>query len=204
MLLAMISKLAVSLLVGVATCAVAQGFHWDAKKSHELVRKDAIRFAKELSPADRTLLIRAIAAKFRSRMADLDIASEKQLLSVAADTRIELVDLDGDGTPEVLAQSWADETCGAVGNCLFWIFKKTNTGYQSILNGGAQTFSVEDTNTNGFRDVTLGLHDSAIESRLYLYRFNDGRYRKYGCYDAKWAKELGGPMLKRPIITKCK
>lgn len=200
----MIRKLTISLLVGMAACSVAQSFHWDAKKSHELTSKSAIPFSKELSPADQTLLIRAIAAKLRPAMSELDIHSEKQLLSVAADTRIELIDLDGDRTPEVIAQSSGVETCGAVGNCLFWIFKKTNAGYRSILSDGAQVFSIEDTSTNGFRDVTLGLHDSATESRLFPYRFSNGRYRRRGCYDAEWVRQLGGPTLKRPIITHCK
>jgi hypothetical protein len=203
MLLTMLQRLAIGLLVGVATCAAAQSFHWDVKKSHELARKDAIRFSKELSPADRTLLIRAIAAKLRPKMDAFDISSEKRLFGLAADTRIELLDLDGDGTPEVIAQSFGMETCGAVGNCLFWIFKKTNVGYQSILNHGAQVFRIEDTNTNGFRDVTLGLHDSATESHLFPYRFSNGMYRQRGCYDAEWVKEPGGPILKTPVITKC-
>ena len=72
-----------------------------------------------------------------------------------------------------------------------------------ILNGGAQTFAIEDTITNGFRDVTLGLHNSATESELRPYRFSDGRYRKRGCFDANWTKEIDGPLLKKPIITPC-
>jgi hypothetical protein len=204
MLLAMFPKLAISLLVGVATCAVAQDSHLSGKKPREIASENEIRSSKQLSPADRTLLIRAIAADLRPEMNDFGIDSEKQLLSQAAHTRIELVDLDGDGTPEVFVQSSGPETCGAVGNCLFWIFKKTNGIYKPILSGGAQTFSIEDTSTNGFRDVTLGLQDSATEDHLYPYRFSNGMYRKYGCYVEKWTKELGGPMLKRPIVTKCK
>jgi hypothetical protein len=199
----MIRNLAAVLLVAITPCALAQSFHWDSKKSHELVRKNAIRFSKELSPEDRSLLLHAIAARLHPGMADLDIQSEKQLLNAAADTRIELVDLDGDGKPEVIAQSWGDETCGATGNCSFWIFKKTDRSYKTILNGGAQVFAVEETSTNGFRDVTLGLHDSATESELFPYRFSGDRYRKRGCFDANWAKEVGGPILKKPIITPC-
>jgi hypothetical protein len=200
---AMIRNLAAVLLVAITPCALAQSFHWDAKKSHELVRKNAIRFAKELSPEDRSLLLYAIVARLRPGMADLDIQSEKQLLDAAADTRIEVVDLDGDGKPEVIAQSWGDEMCGATGNCAFWIFKKIGSVYKAILIGAAQTFAVEETGTNGFRDVTLGLHDSATKSELRLYRFSEGRYHKRGCFDANWAKEVGGPILKKPIITHC-
>jgi hypothetical protein len=196
----MIRNLTIVLFVVATSCASAQSFHWDSEGSHELVRKNAIRFSKELSPGDRSLLLHAIAARLRP---NLDIHSEKQLLDAAADTRIELVDLDKDGKLEVIAQSWADETCGATGNCLFWIFKKTDRGYKTILNGGAQVFTVEETSTNGFRDITLGLHDSATRSELHPYRFGDGRYRKRGCFDANWVKEIGGPTLKKPIITPC-
>jgi hypothetical protein len=203
MLLAMIRWLAVGLFVGAATCTWAQSFRWDAKKPQELTRENAIRFTKDLSASDRSLLIRAIAAKLRPKMDNLDIHSEKQLLSVAADTRIELVDLDSDGTPEVLAQSSGMETCGAVGNCLFWIFKKTNTGYRTILSDGAQIFTIEDTSTEGFRDVTLGVHDSASERHLFPYRFSNGRYHQRGCYDANWTPNIDGPVLKKPIIRPC-
>ena len=199
----MFRSFAAVLVVVIIPFAQAQSFHWDSKKSHELGRKDAVRFSKELSPADRAFLLRALAAKLRPMMTDLDIQSEKQLLDAAADTRIKLVDLDGDGEPEVIAQSWADGTCGAVGNCFFWVFKKTDSGYMAILNGGAQTFTVEDTTTNGFRNLTLGLHDSATESELFPYRFCGGRYRKLGCFNANWTKEIGGPILKKPIITPC-
>jgi hypothetical protein len=203
MLSAMLRKLAIVVLTCVASCASAQGFHWDVRKSHELTRKNAVRFSKELSPADRSVLIRAITAKLRPEMDDLDIHSEKQLRSAAANTRIELVDLDGDGTPEVLAQSWGMETCGAVGNCLFWIFKKTDGIYKPILSDGAQVFAVEDTSTNGFRDVTLAVHDSASESHLFPYGFSNGRYRRLGCYEAEWFPKPDGPMLKTPIIKRC-
>ena len=199
----MIRSFTVVLLVAITPCALAQSFHWDSKKSHELVRKNAVRFSTELSPDDRSLLLHAIAARLRPGKADLDTHSEKQLLADAADTRIELVDLDGDGKPEVIAQSWGMETCGATGNCAFWVFKKIDGGYKTILHGGAQVFVVEETITNGFRDITLGLHDSASESELRPYRFSEGKYRKQGCFDASWTKEIGGPILKKPIITPC-
>jgi hypothetical protein len=182
----------------------ASRLQWDAEHGVELAQNDSVRVSNILAEGERASLIRAIAAKLRPQMADLQIRSEKQLLLVAANTRIKLVDLDGDGTPEVLAQSWGSDTCGAVGNCFFWVFQKTDSGYKTILNSGAQTFTVEETRTDGFRDLMLADHDSASEKTLYLYRFSSGRYRQTGCYDADWAPNPVEPMLKKPVIAPCK
>jgi len=177
---------------------------WDAAHGVELSWRDSAGHSKDLAGPDRIALIHAIKAKLRPRMADMNISTEKELTRVAADTRIKLVDLDGDGTAEVIAQSMGMETCGGTGNCIFWVFKKTPNGYSCVLDSVSQSFVVEGLRSSGFSDVTLAVHDSASEKHLYVYRFSAGKYREAGCFDADWIPNIVGPALKRPVITKCK
>lgn len=176
----------------------------DAVHGTELSLRDSVGSNTSLNVRDREALLKAIEAKLRSGDADSDNSPEKELESSARDTRIRLVDLNGDGVPEVIAQSMGAETCGAVGNCEFWVFKKTAAGYVSILDARSQRYSVDETQSNGYLDLTLALHDSATRQQLYLYRLQRGAYRQMGCYEANWRPEINGPVLKRPMITLCK
>ena len=177
---------------------------WDAMHGTELSPRDSVSTSKRLSVRDRAALRKAIEAELRADPADLDKPSDKGMASAAGATRIRLVDLNGDGVAEVIAQSMGWETCGAVGNCETWVFKKTAAGYVSILDAGSQSFAVDKTRTDGYLDLTLALHDSATRKELRLYRFEGGRYRRVGCYEADWMPVIDGPVLKRPKITGCK
>ena len=76
-----------------------------------------------------------------------------------------------------------------------------------ILSGNSfQTFTVRPTRTDGFNELALGMHGSAFEQQIYVYRFSNGRYSRGPCFDAKWQKLLGDELedLKDPIIMPCK
>jgi hypothetical protein len=163
-------------------------FHWDFRQAQELKLGQAINKSPALTDAERTALVKQIATQLRRAMANLGIESEHELLTIAARTRIELVDLNDDGTPEIIAQPVGLKAgCGATGNCPFWVFAKSNSGYDLILEGGGQVFTVEPTRTNGFSDLVLGTHDSADEQTLYLYCYREGKYHEHpDCYHAEW------------------
>ena len=126
---------------------------------------------------------------------------------MAAATRVKLVDLDGDGRPEVIAQGIGD-VCSRTGNCPFWVFQRVASGYKVILEKGAvQTFTVQPTRSNDYSDLLLSMHGSATEQELYSYQFGHGRYRSIACYDANWSYlDENGRIheLKRPRITPCR
>jgi hypothetical protein len=172
------------------------GFQWNSKESQEA--RDTVRASKGISPAERAMLLNALAARFKG---DPNPKSE------AEDTRVRLVDLNGDGVPEVISQASGD-ICSPTGNCPFWAFQKTGTQYRLILEKGAvQDFTIQPTQTNGYFDLVLGMHGSATEQGLFLYQFRDGRYRRAGCYDANWTylgKDGEYHNLKQPRITPCK
>lgn len=183
---------------------VSQDFHWDWRDSQELVAvAQSLRNAK-MSEPDRVAIAKAIEAQTRPDMSDLEIKSEKQLAEAALDTRIKMIDLNHDGTPEVVAQGMAG--CSPTGNCSFWVFEKTPRGYKLLLNGFGQTFTVEKASTNGFRDIVVSTHDSAFDSMITVYRYKGGSYHDVACYDAAFfVRERDDSMreLKDPRLTPC-
>lgn len=92
------------------------------------------------------------------------------------------VDLNGDRRSEVLVRAVTLPSCGAVGNCDFWVLEKRSGRYRIILHGddywditemGKQMLHQK---TNGYRDILLKGHFSAAETRYVTYRFNGKRY----------------------------
>ena len=167
-------------------------FHWNAQDIQELSGKDRIEVTKALTLDQRKSLIDALVVQLRSSRRIGDAASARELLETANETRVKLIDLNGDGVPEVIAQASDDEFCSPTGNCAFWVFLRSSSEYRIILERHAiQEFEVLPTRTNGFNDLVLGQHGSATESGLYIYRFAKGRYRKGPCYDVNWERLVG-------------
>lgn len=186
-------------------------FYWSIRKAHELDYHRTIRNSPDLNPVERAALIKTVAALIRPFMEDNEIGSERELSQLAANARVELVDLDGDGIPEVIAQaSDLKAGCGATGNCAFWVFKKSSSGYKLLLDtrgkdgvGGAELLTVEENRTNGFKDLILAAHESASEKSLLVYRYKNGSYRESACHYASWLSTAGGTWhdLKNPLIS---
>ena len=151
-----------------------------------------------MSLADRVVLIDAVAAQ----MHDWRIGSEQQVRAVAAEMPIKLVDLNGDGTPEVIAQAAGTESgCSATGNCPFWIFQLKKDGYSVLLDGEAQIFRVQPNRTNGFHDIALSRHGSAFMSEVTEYKFDGTMYKVGACYNFQWGD--ADHWFKRPLLTPC-
>ena len=154
---------------------VSRSFHWNWRNSQELIAvAQSLRDAKA-SESEKKAIAAAIEEQIRANMADFEIDSESQLEKAALDTRVKMIDLNRDGTSEVVAQAMVG--CGATGNCSLWIFQKTAHGYKLLLDGFGQTFTIQRASTKGFRDIVVAEHDSAFESGLTVYRYKDGQYR---------------------------
>jgi len=178
-------------------------FHWNWRDWQELNAEQSLRKAK-LMEQRREAIANAIADEIRPMMADLEIQSETELQKAALDTRVKMIDLNGNGVSEVVAQGMVG--CGATGNCPFWILRKTKHGYELILEGEAQTFTIQNSSSNGFRDIVLSRHGSASSGDLTLYQFREDVYRDVGCYYYEWNALEGGKAgeLKEPRITPCR
>jgi hypothetical protein len=212
-------------ILGLAVVANAQPhtpttpphFRWSERLAHELDYKHTIGNAKELSTKERRELLAFVLTRFKHPVNEHDAAMfadipEEQMGRLAADTRIELLDLNGDGTKEIIAQGNGSGPCGGTGNCIVMVLQNTPAGWKCLLDsragrsgGGFEMIRVLETATNGFRDIVLAAHDSASDRTLYLYRYHDGRYRKTDCYNATWLSTEGGSWheLRQPEVTPC-
>jgi hypothetical protein len=185
------------------TVSNPERFHWDWRHSQELKADQSLRNAK-LTEQSRNAIARAIADQIRPMMADLEIKSETELKGKALDTRITLIDLNSDGTPEVVAQGLVN--CGATGNCPFWVLQKSNPGYEVLLEGEAHAFTIQRSRTNGFCDIVLSTHGSYSSGGLTTYQYQEGVYKDVGCYNYEWTALEGEKVreLKEPRITPCR
>lgn len=197
----MTSKIA-CIILAIGTCHVElyalpapQGFHWDWRESQELVARESLRNAK-LASRDKEAIAAAIEGQLRQQISDFGPESTEQLRKAAMDTRIKVIDLNADNIPEVVAQGMVD--CGATGNCPFWVFQKTPPAYKLLLKSYGQTFTIQKTSTNGFRDIVVSSRSSATKSGLADYRYENGTYHDTGNYCADWTREV-----KEPRITSC-
>ena len=201
-------------IVGIGTFLVAsesrvlkrafgtESFHWDWKESQELKAEHSLGNAK-LTTQQRKAIAKAIDDQIRPMMSDLEIKSEAELHAAVLKTRIAMIDLNGDGIREVVAQGMVN--CGATGNCLFWIFRKAKVNYELLLEGEAQTFTIQKSYTNGFHDIVLSTHGSYSSGDLAYYQYKDGVYQETACYGYDWTVLDGDKVreLKEPRITPC-
>ncbi len=194
-------------VVSLAQQAVSpKGFHWDWRKSQELRREQTINRLR-LTPAQSADLIATIALQMREDQPDHQAGSDKELGEIAKKTNVAFVDLEGHGRNEVVGQGSGEDVCSPTGNCSFWILRHGRNGYRVILDGGsAQTFTIQSTRTNDFSDIVLGMHGSATDTTLTLYKFDGSRYKDAGCWEANWAaldKDGNWRELKEPRVTQC-
>lgn len=189
------------LLLGVPVFQIGQpshrsSFDWDHPKFHELVPHSKTRKLK-------STLLRAIEAQLRPHMADLEIADEKELRSIAQQSRFELLDLNGDGAPEVIVQPIGLKAgCGATGNCPFWIFAGNGTKLRLIMDTIGQMYRVEWSSSKGYTDLAVASHDSATQKTIFIFRYQGARYRQIGCYQAWWST-AEGKILRQPLVHSC-
>ena len=191
----------------------APDFQWDANSFTKLDFTRTLATAKDLIPAEKAALVKAISTQIRPFKADLEIKSEHELRTIALSSRFKFIDLNEDGVPEIIVQPVGMKTgCGATGNCPFWVFVKTPEGYKELMDtrgkdglGGIELYRVETTVTNNFHNITVASHDSASEKTVLVYTFQSGIYRPIRCYGLSWTSTDGGRWheLKNPTVTRC-
>jgi|GEM_PF-4088390 len=93
-----------------------------------------------------------------------------------------LVDLNGDGTREIMLRATTVPFCGAVGNCGFWIFERHGNKYKLLLQASDYVDRVKmgdqilGSVTRGYHDILLRGHFSAGETGFYYMKFNGKKY----------------------------
>lgn len=187
-----ITVLLIGSFCGVAQSATgAQSFHWVWRNAQERFGRQSLRNAR-ITENQKHEIAAAIEIQLRSEYSHDKIDSDDEmqpgetLRARARDTRIELVDLNGDGISEVIAQGSDHVDCSPTGNCPFWIFQKSPHGYKPLLDGFGQTFTVQKHVTNGFHDIVVSTHHSATESGLAEFRYDGECYHQMVAYVAEW------------------
>ncbi len=173
-------------------------FRWDYRKAEQVDYQHTIASAIDISLDDRAALINVVAAQ----LADLEIPIGRNVRAVAADMPIKVIDLNGDGVPEIIAQSAGPHSgCSPTGNCPFLVFQRQKDSYSVLLKSEAQMFRVQPDRTNGFHDIVLSVHESAFESEVTNYKFDGASYKASGCYDFLWGD--ADHEFQQPHITPC-
>jgi hypothetical protein len=176
----------------------ADRFSWEW---HEVDRPKESLSQVRLSDGERAALKAALSVELGPP--DPKFSAKEQ----AADFRVKLLDLNGDGIPEVIAQITGRFQCGATGNCPFVVLRKARKAYESILVMADikvyQGFTVTKQRTAGYLDLIFNQHESAFQQALVIYKFRNGKYRASRCYEATWKNSDEVGASREPVITKC-
>jgi len=182
-------------------------FQRNWNKAKALALEQSISGSKDLSDAERSRLVDALASQLRPSMSYQGIKSEKELRDATGQYRVEMIDLRGDSKETAFAvQGVGEYECSPTGNCGVQVFRPSEGRYSVVLQGTAQSVWIWPTQTNGFYDIVLGMHGSATSTGLKLYKFDGSRYHRMACYNADF-QYLGqdGEIheLENPRITPC-
>ena len=187
---------------------------WSEQLAHELDYDHTIANTGELTPTERADLLAFVLDRFNHPVTahDADMfsgISDDDLRRLASQTRIELIDLNGDGRNEIVAQGNGLGPCGGTGNCIVLVMCETSKGIQLLLDsrageygGGFAEILVQKTRSNGFRDITLASHVSASDRTLEVFHFVEGKYVRSVCYYSTLMPNGFPEGLKNPKISK--
>lgn len=100
---------------------------------------------------------------------------------------VKYVDLNKDGTQEILLRGKNGNLCSAVGNCGFWIFQKRGKIYTNLLAWSDYSDitqmpdQVQKTVTNDYHNILLKGHISAGDTYYEYFKFNGQKYVQSRC-----------------------
>ena len=124
---------------------------------------------------------------------------------LVTDTLVDTVHLGPPGEDDLVVTDRSE--CSPTGNCTILVLRPFKDRYRVILDGIGQSFSLQRSKVNGFRDVVLKMHGSATETTIKIYEFNGSRYLRAACYDENTTLlDADGNVqeLEKPRITPCR
>ncbi len=83
------------------------------------------------------------------------------------------VQLNADNEPEYIITMIGGNSSGPI-----WIYRKTRTGYQQILNAGTMTYSLLKTKTRGYYDLRFEWGGNSGGYYLDIFAFNGRKYTR--------------------------
>ncbi len=151
-----------------------------------------------LSSAERKAVYRVSLNAFRHEIWS-DNQPQEEWRGIIESTRVQLIDLDGDGVPEVLELGWVGQSSGD-GNSAFRILRKDEDTYNILYSGVAERLNIDRRKNPTHPTVVAYLHHSASEGGLGLYRIDqDHRLRNFANYYVEWHD---GTFASRPTLTR--
>ena len=102
------------------------------------------------------------------------------------------VDLDKDGKPDMLIQFLysADLPGCGTANCLVWAYRRTNKGYELLLEGwGIGHITALRASTNGYLDLKTTARESAAEHEITIYKFDGRQYQARECISETYVED---------------
>jgi hypothetical protein len=95
-----------------------------------------------------------------------------------ANISIQAIDLNHDRQPEIFVEPSGGCECGAH-NCPLWVYRQTTMGYSLFLEGNGFGIGVEQTQTNGYLDISIESRGTAFTRFLTFYKFDGQQYREH-------------------------
>lgn len=114
--------------------------------------------------------------------------------------RVGFIALSQDGSQQILVRG-TRSFCGATGNCSMWIVVRQAAQLRLVLGNEGQRLIVRSSSTRGFRDIAIGLHDSAFEEQYTVFRWDGVQYKQADCYRTEYPATGDGKG--RPAILGC-
>jgi hypothetical protein len=192
------SFLCFSLAAILSARAKPETFRWDSWRTQD--PKASVE-ETPLSPEDRAAVkVAIIEILKRGRLAE----GVSELQEIVVSARVKLVDVTGDGVPEVIAEGGnvQDFLCSPTGNCPWWVLTKQGDRYVPLLEGFGNGLSTDCRRNKKPCDIAIFMHDSGFELSIALYRLSNGKYQNFAEYDAVWEMDESGRTADKPTVTK--
>lgn len=114
--------------------------------------------------------------------------------------KVEQVDLNTDGKPELVLSGETSCLCG-MHACVTWVYGKTSKGWKRLLKAsGDGGVKLERTSTNGYRDVSTGA-GAAMYYYSSVFKFDGTQYKE--CIVKSYEPNQTGRMILKSVKKKC-
>ena len=179
------------------------GFAWDragkittAENWNSYVDQFAERLRSPIDVSVKSAVVHAHAQQEREVPKEIRSKLFKQVMADYSDVRdcvekeeggtraaeekmnVEEVDVNRDGVPEYEVELSGPCTCGMV-NCSIYLYRKTATGYESILEDAAGLgLELLKTSSNGYLDLQVDARETAATTSSTYFKYDGKQYRQ--------------------------
>jgi len=167
-------------------------FDLEARFTHSLANAP-------LTSAERDQIYRIVDSDVHNAFSDAQREEERKAIM---NFRVGSVALARNGSKQILVRG-TDSFCGATGNCSMWIFVRRAAQLRLALGTEGQLLIVRDSFTQGFRDIAIGLHDSAFVEQYTVYGWDRVGYKQVDCY-SRITPISDDTSPRRPFIEGCR